>query len=193
MESIKENDLALQRERVTTVAKTWLVEAVNPSTGEKKMIDVSNFSSVVAGQIGAATILRDGLLQKGTLGYANSAKSLKLFTTNTSNFSVGCLVAASVSTGGAPPALDYVAVSRNINSSTIVAERKNLYSRGNYSLPILYKENSDHSVSVYVQRTDFTPVYGAIITCGIQNLKEGLLTVLDDSTELEDAIPLTEV
>lgn len=28
---------------------TWLVEAVNPSTGEKKMIDIASYASVVAG------------------------------------------------------------------------------------------------------------------------------------------------
>lgn len=50
MESIKETDLNLQREKVTSVANTWLVKAVNPTTGEEKMIDVSNFSSVVAEQ-----------------------------------------------------------------------------------------------------------------------------------------------
>lgn len=49
MESIKEEVLNLQREVVTTTPNTWLVEAVNPTTGEKKMINVSNFSSVVAG------------------------------------------------------------------------------------------------------------------------------------------------
>lgn len=49
MESIKENELNLQREVVTTVPNTWLVEAVNPSTGEKKMIDIANYASVVAG------------------------------------------------------------------------------------------------------------------------------------------------
>lgn len=52
MESIKEEELNLQREVVTTTPNTWLVEAVNPTTGEKKMINVSNFASVVAGVMG---------------------------------------------------------------------------------------------------------------------------------------------
>ena len=52
MESIKEEELNLQREVVTTTPNTWLVEAVNPTTGEKKMINVSNFASVVAGVLG---------------------------------------------------------------------------------------------------------------------------------------------
>jgi len=51
MESIKETELNLQREVVTTVPNTWLVEAVNPSTGEKKMIDIANYASVVAGTV----------------------------------------------------------------------------------------------------------------------------------------------
>ena len=49
MECIKETELNLQREVVTTVPNTWLVEAVNPSTGAKKMIDIANYASVVAG------------------------------------------------------------------------------------------------------------------------------------------------
>lgn len=49
MESIKETELNLQRQVVTTVPNTWLVEAVNPSTGEKKMINIANYASVVAG------------------------------------------------------------------------------------------------------------------------------------------------
>lgn len=51
MESIKETELNLQREVVTTVPNTWLVEAVNPSTGEKKMINIANYTSVVAEQM----------------------------------------------------------------------------------------------------------------------------------------------
>ena len=56
MESIKEEELNLQREVVTTTPNTWLVEAVNPTTGEKKMINVSNFASVVAGVLNISFI-----------------------------------------------------------------------------------------------------------------------------------------
>ena len=57
MESIKETELNLQREVVTTVPNTWLVEAVNPNTGEKKMIDIANYASVVAGIIGNPRVM----------------------------------------------------------------------------------------------------------------------------------------
>lgn len=62
MESIKETELNLQREVVTTVPNTWLVEAVNPSTGEKKMIDIANYASVVAGQMKDASSSNRGLM-----------------------------------------------------------------------------------------------------------------------------------
>lgn len=71
MEGIKETDLNLQREVVTTLANTWLVEAVNPSTGEKKMINIANYASVVAGQMKT-----DGLFpfaDGGVLTDANTA------------------------------------------------------------------------------------------------------------------------
>lgn len=58
MESIKETELNLQREVVTTVPNTWLVEAVNPSTGEKKMIDIANYASVVAENLEINTLKR---------------------------------------------------------------------------------------------------------------------------------------
>ena len=65
MDSIKETELNLQREVVTTVPNTWLVEAVNPSTGEKKMINIGNYASVVAGQIPLKFRLQEFSLESG--------------------------------------------------------------------------------------------------------------------------------
>lgn len=82
MESIKETELNLQREVVTTVPNTWLVEAVNPSTGDKKMIDIANYASVVAG----VTIQRE--TTKISVP-ANYSESLNTGITKKGIFSVG--------------------------------------------------------------------------------------------------------
>ena len=74
MESIKEEELNLQREVVTTTPNTWLVEAVNPTTGEKKMINVSNFASVVAGVMNTDNLYP--FMYHGALGSLSEADAI---------------------------------------------------------------------------------------------------------------------
>lgn len=53
-------------------------------------------------------------------------------------------------------------------------------------LPIKYKRNNDDTISVYVMRTIYTPVIGAIMLTGNISINTGLLTVLNDNSEIDD-------
>lgn len=52
MEKITEAQNNLTKEVVTTATSDWCIPIVNPTTGEQKMINLSNASSVVAGLLG---------------------------------------------------------------------------------------------------------------------------------------------
>lgn len=191
MESIKETELNLQREVVTTVPNTWLVEAVNPSTGEKKMINIANYTSVVAGRIGTSVDNKtsNSLMPAGSYGYYNNVKSVRLFTTVSQQCSLGCIVMYCPTTGGAQPSIVLITVGKSAENTTLSVRCKYLI-KGSTTMPIQYKTNSDKSVSVYIKRTQFTPVYSAIML-GLA-YKEGLMTSVE-STELDDAVDATVI
>lgn len=120
----------------------------------------------------------------GSYGYYNNAKSVRLFTTVSLQCSLGCIVMYSPTTGGAQPIIVLITVGKNAENTTLSVRCKYLI-KGSTTLPIQYKVNSDKSVSVYVKRTQYTPVYSAIML-GLA-YKEGLMTPVE-STELDDAV-----
>lgn len=122
-------------------------------------------------------------MRNGTYGYSNSAKSVRLFKTRNSNFSISCLLSYSPTTT-ALPHLVYLTMGRSTDGTTPAARAFYLYGTTASRLPIKYKVNSDNSVSVYVVRTEYTPVFGAVLLAGIGQC-DGLMTALDDNSEID--------
>lgn len=119
----------------------------------------------------------------GSYGFQNGSSS-RLFTTlPTANaFTISVLLSVNASNGN-PPNLLFITLFKP-SSSSPSGRIKCIY--GTVPLRILWKDNSDGSFSVYVERTQYTPGYGAILMSGHTFIKEGLLTSLSDNSEIDD-------
>lgn len=189
MESIKETELNLQREVVTTVPNTWLVEAVNPSTGEKKMIDIANYASVVAGQIGTNNSGSNSLLTANTHVATNRSSSTLLFHTTTKiQFMVSCLVVDSYATG-------YTSNMYILNISRTAAGVLNTSLKvifGDKTHPIKYKLYENGTLDVVLYRSNYSPLISCLVLAG-QFYIEKFMTSISDSLIDDTYIDFTVV
>ena len=183
-----------------TFASQILVNGINPlkyfvrgrsDTGWKTWQRIDNFgyntleelASGVAGQIGVQKKNALSLMPAGSFGYLNHTTSVRLFTTVAVQTSLGCMVMYAASTGSVAPNFVLITVGKDASNSTLSVRCKYLMG-GTATLPIKYKINSDKSVSVYIMRTEYTPVYSAMMFGN--GYSEGLMTMVDN-TELEGA------
>lgn len=134
--------------------------------------------------IGLATINKSGLLQSGGYGNYNDAKSIRLFTTRTINCSIACILSYSTATQN-PMNLAYITIGKD-STGNIIANVKYIYTHSSGQLRIVYKRNNDNSVSVYVVREHFTPVYGALMLAPSSMYKEGVMTPLNTNDEIDN-------
>ena len=152
------------------------------SSGDTVKISKADLATVVAELIPTVGANKRGLMPLGSYGFQNGG-SVRLFTTKTTSpaFTTAVLLSLNAS-NGTDPSLLYVMLTKATNSNPI-GRVKCIY--GNYPMRILWKDNSDGSFSVYVERLQYTPGFGAILLSGGHFVAEGMLTPLSDNSEID--------
>ena len=153
------------------------------SDGSIGRIAKADLATVVAGVITTVGANKRGLMPLGSYGFQNGGSS-RLFTTlpTTNAFTISVLLSLNASNGN-PTNLLYITLVKPGGSSPSGIIK---CIHGTVPLRILWKGNSDNTYSVYVERTQYTPGYGAILMSGHSFIKEGLLTSLSDNSEIDD-------
>ena len=154
---------------------------------EKKLITDAAVVSTIREAMPVATAEDKGLQEASHSAWRNTPNSLLVLRAGNAHLSASLLLSVSTITGG-DTSLYFVSVAQSTTGTPAV--RVKVLS-GEYAPPVVYKRSAEGLLSVYVKRTEFTPVVGALVVSRSNAHVFGLPFETVDNAELEDATEAT--